>query len=149
MDDNNAPIYLWVGEKSSAPGANFLERNGLAASQGSLYTWAPSGGSIGTGEGTLGVPDSADLNKLALGTAAAGSWQRLGSGTEVAALSGSELKDLAFSKGALQLLRLEDVHVNPANGQQAVFATTGGSGADVFGNLITLDFAGAFDVVEE
>jgi hypothetical protein len=145
MDDNNAPIYLWVGEKSSAPGANFLERNGLAASQGSLYTWAPSGGSIGTGEGTLDVPDSADLNKLALGTAAAGSWQRLGSGTEVAALSGAQLKDLAFSKGALQLIRLEDVHVNPANGQQAVFATTGGSGADLFGNLITLDFAGAFD----
>lgn len=145
MDDNTAPIYLWAGEKSSAPGANFLERNGLAASQGSLYTWVPSGGSIGTREGTIGVADSANLNQLALGTAVAGSWQRLGSGTEVAALSGSQLKDLAFSKGALQLIRLEDVHVNPANGQQAVFATTGGSGADLFGNVITLDFAGAFD----
>jgi hypothetical protein len=145
MDDNTAPIYLWVGEKSSAPGATFLERNGLAPSQGRLYTWAPSGGSIGTSEGTAGVPDSADLNKLALGAAAGGTWQQLGTGTDVAALTGAQLKDLAFSKGALQLTRLEDVHVNPTNGQQAVFATTGGSGADLFGNLITLDFAGAFD----
>ncbi len=145
MDDNTAPIYLWVGEKSSAPGATFLERNGLASTKGSLYTWVPSGGSIGTAEGSPGVPDSADLNKLALGTAAGGTWQLLGTGSDVAALTGTQLKDLAFSKGALQLNRLEDVHVNPANGQQAVFATTGGSGADLFGNLLTLDFAGAFD----
>ncbi len=145
MDDNTAPIYLWVGEKSTASGASFLQRNGLASSQGNLYTWVPSVGSIGTAAGTAGVPDSADLSLVELGVGASGTWELLGSGTEVAALNGTQLKDLALGKGALQLTRLEDVHVNPANGQQAVFATTGGSGADVFGNLLTLDFAAAFD----
>ncbi|MFN5160775.1 MAG: choice-of-anchor I family protein [Cyanobacteriota bacterium] len=148
MDDNTAPIYLWVGEKSTATGASFLERNGLAAGQGNLYTWVPTGGSIGTTAGTAGVPDSADLNALALGTAAAGSWVLVGTGTQVALLNEAQLRTTAIGLGALQLSRLEDASINPTDGQQVVFATTGNgdfAGADTFGNLITLDLSGAFD----
>ena len=148
MDDNTAPIYLWVGEKSTSRRADFLERNGLAADQGNLYTWVPTGGSIGTGAGTAGVPDSADLNALGLGTAAAGRWALVGSGTQVAAMNEAQLRSAANSLGALQLSRLEDANINPDNGQQLVFATTGNGefgGADTFGNLITLDLSDAFN----
>jgi hypothetical protein len=148
MDDNTAPIYLWVGEKLDSKRADFLERNGLAADQGNLYTWVPTGGSIGIGAGTAGVPDSADLNALGLGTAAAGRWVLVGSGTQVAAMTELQLRTAANALGALQLSRLEDAHINPDNGQQLVFATTGNSefgAADTFGNLITLDLSDAFN----
>jgi hypothetical protein len=147
MDDNTAPIYLWVGEKLDSERADFLQRNGLAKEQGNLYTWVPSANSIGTSAGTAGVPDSADLNALALGTAAAGRWVLVGSGTQVAAMTEAQLRTAANNLGALQLSRLEDANVNPLNGQQVVFATTGNSafgGADTFGNLITLDLSAAF-----
>jgi hypothetical protein len=148
MDDNTAPIYLWVGQKSKAKGADFLERNGLAADQGNLYTWVPTGGSIGVGAGTAGVPDSADLTALGLGKAAAGRWVLVGTGTQVAGWNEATLRANANALGALQLSRLEDANINPNNGQQVVFATTGNSafgGADTFGNLITLDLTRAFD----
>lgn len=148
LDDNTAPMYLWVGEKSSAKGAGFLERNGLAADQGSLYTWVPTAASIGTGAGTMGLPDSADLNALELGKAAAGRWVMVGDGLEVAGWDEETLRVNANALGALQLSRLEDASINPGNGKQVVFATTGNSafgGADTFGNLITLDLARAFD----
>ena len=148
MDDNTAPIYLWVGEKSDSKRADFLERNGLAADQGNLYTWVPTGGSIGAGAGTAGVPDSADILALGLGTAAAGRWELVGSGTQVAAMTEAQLRTAATNLGALQLSRLEDANINPDNGQQLVFATTGNGefgGADTFGNLITLDLSDAFN----
>ena len=147
MDDNPAPLYLWVAEKG-APGASFLERNGLAASQGNVYTWVPTGSSIGTDAGTVGVPDSADLNALALGTPAAGTWVKVGSGTEVAGWNEATLRANANALGALQFSRLEDASINPSDGQQVVFATTGNiafGGADTFGNLITLELSGAFN----
>ena len=148
LDDNTAPIYLWVGKKSNAIGADFLQRNGLAKEQGNLYTWVPTANSIGTSAGTVGVPDSADLNALALGTAAAGRWALVGSGSQVAGWDQTTLRANANGLGALQLSRLEDANVNPLNGKQVVFATTGNSafgGADTFGNLITLDLSFAFN----
>lgn len=148
LDDNTAPLYLWVGQKSSARGAGFLERNGLAKESGNLYTWVPNLGSIGTSAGTEGVPDSADLNAIALGTSAAGRWVLVGSGSQVAGWDEATLRANANALGALQLSRLEDASINPSNGRQVVFATTGNSafsGADAFGNLITLDLGQAFD----
>jgi hypothetical protein len=148
LDDNTAPLYLWVGQKANSPGAGFLERNGLAKEQGSVYTWVPTDSSIGVDAGAEGVPDSADLTALALGSSAAGRWVLVGSGTEVAGWDEATLRSNANALGALQLSRLEDGNVNPLNGQQVVFATTGNSafnGADAFGNLITLDLSQAFD----
>ncbi|WP_198006477.1 choice-of-anchor I family protein [Cyanobium sp. PCC 7001] len=149
MDDNTAPLYLWVGTKSTDPAAGFLERNGLAASQGEVYTWVPTpGGLIGTDAGLAGVPDSADLNLLSLATPASGSWQLVGSGTDVAGWDESTLRGTANALGALQLSRLEDASINPEDGQEVVLATTGNAafgGADTFGNLISLDLSGAFN----
>ena len=149
MDDNTAPIYLWVGTKAAATDPDFLKRNGLAKEQGSLYTWVPSAtASIGMDLGTAGVPDSADLANFGLGKTASGSWVLVGSGTEVAGWNQATLLANANAKGALQLSRLEDVNINPLNGKQVVFATTGNSafgGTDTFGNLITLDLATAFN----
>ena len=57
----------------------------------------------------------------------------------MAACSQGALRTAATDLGALQLSRLEDGSVNPLNGQQAAFATTGNQafdGADIFGNLI-------------
>jgi secreted PhoX family phosphatase len=149
MDDNTAPIYLWVGTKAASTDPDFLKRNGLAKEQGNLYTWVPSAtSSIGKDLGTAGVPDSADLANFGLGKTAAGSWVLVGKGTEVADWNQATLLAKANEKGALQLSRLEDVNINPLNGQQVVFATTGNSafgGTDTFGNLITLDLATAFN----
>ena len=148
LDDNTAPIYLWVGQKIDSESAGFLQRNGLAKEQGNLYTWVPTANSVGTSAGTAGVPDSADLNALALGTAASGRWVLVGSGTQVAGWDQATLLANATALGALQLSRLEDANVNPLNGKQVVFATTGSTAfgsADAFGNLITLDFSGAFN----
>lgn len=148
LDDNTAPLYLWVGEKSGSRRADFLERNGLAANQGNLYTWTPTAASIDTSAGTPGVPDSADLSSLALGAPASGRWALVGTGTQVAGWDESTLRANANALGALQLSRLEDAHTNPLDGQQVVFATTGNTafgGADALGNLITLDLDNAFD----
>lgn len=147
MDDSTAPIYLYVGTKAASTDSDFLKRNGLAKEQGNLYTWVPTANSIGTGAGTAGVPDSADLSALALGTAAAGRWVLVGTGTQVAGWNQATLLSNATALGALQLSRLEDANINPLNGQQVVFATTGNTAfgnADAFGNLITLDLASAF-----
>ena len=94
------------------------------------------------------VPDSADLNALALGATAAGSWELVGTGAQVAEWDEATLRTNANALGALQLSRLEDASINPNDGQQVVFATTGNGdfgAADTFGNLITLDLSGAFD----
>lgn len=148
LDDNTAPIYLWVGQKASANAPGFLERNGLAKEQGSIYTWVPNTGSIGKDAGVVGVPDSADLNGLALNTAASGQWVLVGSGAEAAVWTEATLRGKANALGALQLSRLEDASINPRNGQQVVLATTGNTafgGADSLGNLISLDLSGAFN----
>ncbi|MCP9850415.1 choice-of-anchor I family protein [Cyanobium sp. Morenito 9A2] len=138
FDDSAAPLYLWVGNKTAG---GFLERNGLAAANGSLYAWKPT--SLPDANGSAGA-DTADLNAVALSTPVAGRWVKLGTGTDVSALSAVELRTLALGKGAQQFQRIEDGDVNPSNGQQVVFNTTGGSGADLYGNVQTIDFMGAF-----
>ncbi|MGB7566091.1 MAG: choice-of-anchor I family protein [Prochlorococcaceae cyanobacterium] len=144
-DDNTAGLLLWVGTKG---GNGFLAQNGLAAGSGSLYTWKPAAGGIGSAAGTAGIPDSADLAATAIGSSQAGSWVKVGNGSEVSSWSEDQLKAKVIEVGGLQLSRIEDIHTNPLNGRQAVVATTGNGdfgAADLYGNLLTLDFSGAFD----
>ncbi|MCP9801699.1 choice-of-anchor I family protein [Synechococcus sp. RedBA-s] len=144
-DDNTAGLLLWVGTKG---GNGFLAQNGMDTSSGSLYTWKPAAGGIGSAAGTSGIPDSADLAATAIGSSQAGSWVKVGNGSEVASWSEDQLKAKVIDVGGLQLSRIEDIHTNPLNGRQAVVATTGNSdfdAADRYGNLLTLDFSGAFD----
>ncbi|MFN9660845.1 MAG: alkaline phosphatase PhoX, partial [Cyanobacteriota bacterium] len=126
-------LYLWVGSKEAAS-ADLLRRNGIDASSGALYAWKAE---------TLST--QAGLNGLALNTAVAGHWERLGSGSEIAALpTAAALRSLAQSKGAMDFIRIEDGDVNPVTGQQVAFNTTGGSGADLYGNTNLIDLSNAF-----
>ncbi|MBD2424080.1 choice-of-anchor I family protein [Cyanobium sp. FACHB-13342] len=149
FDDAKAPLYMWVGTKSAAADASFLERNGLAASQGTLYTFVTTallenGVSIG--------PDSSDLFAFTqangINVAINGSWVDLASlDPNYASLGAPALRQLAVNAGALQLSRIEDGEVNPLNSQQAVFVSTGTADfnkGDLYGNVYTLDFSDAF-----
>jgi hypothetical protein len=150
FDDAKAPLYMWVGTKSSADDASFLERNGLAASQGSLYTFVTTE-LPEDGVSTAG-PDSSDLFAFTkvngINTAINGSWVDLASlDPNYASLGAPALRQLAVDAGALQLSRIEDGEVNPLNSQMAVFVSTGTkdfASGDLYGNVYTLDFSDAF-----
>ena len=149
FDDAKAPLYMWVATKSAAADASFLERNGLAASQGSLYTFVTTalhenGVSVGH--------DSSDLFAFTqangINTPINGSWVDLASlDPDYASLGAPALRQLAVGAGALQLSRIEDGEVNPLNSQLAVFVSTGTADfnkGDLYGNVYTLDFSDAF-----
>ncbi len=126
-------LYLWVGTKNPGSG-DLLRRNGIDASSGALYAWKAEA-----------INSQAGLNAMALNTAVGGHWERLGSGSEIAALpTATALRSLAQAKGAMAFVRIEDGDVNPTNGQQVAFNTTGGSGADLYGNTNLIDLRGAF-----
>jgi hypothetical protein len=88
-------------------------------------------------------PDSSDLLSFTqangLNTAINGSWLNLASlNSNYAQLGAPALRQLAVDAGALQLSRIEDGEVNPLNGQQAVFVSTGTSdfsNGDLYGNV--------------
>jgi len=145
FDDAKAPLYLWVGQKTAG---GYLERNGLAEANGSLYTFVPNA-LAETGVDATAGPDSDDLKALALGAPLAGSWVRIDKtvGTSYADLTDTQLRERAVALGALQLSRIEDGEVNPLNGQLAAFVSTGTkdfTNGDLYGNVYTLDFASAF-----
>ncbi|MEB3200702.1 MAG: alkaline phosphatase PhoX [Synechococcaceae cyanobacterium] len=149
FDDAKAPLYLWLGSKSTAPGASYLERNGMAANQGSLYAFVPTALAE---NGVSPGPDSSDLNAFTqlngLNVGISGSWVNLASlNPNYTQLGAPALRQLAVNAGALQLSRIEDGEVNPLNGKQAVFVSTGTtdfSNGDLYGNVYTLDFSSAF-----
>ncbi len=147
FDDAKAPLYLWVGTKTSG---GFLERNGLAEANGSLYTYVPTPRFGETGNNADPGPDSDDLKALALGAPLAGSWVKIekpAGKASYADLTDAELRTLATGLGALQLSRIEDGEVNPLNGQQVAFVSTGTkdfTNGDLYGNVYTLGFADAF-----
>jgi len=127
-------LYLWVGSKS-AGSSDLLERNGIAANSGSLYAWKADA-IANTPAGVAGV---------ALNTAISGGWVSLGTGSQIAALTtAADLRSLATGAGAMQFTRIEDGDVNPITGRQVAFTTTGGSGADLYGNTQILDLASSF-----
>jgi len=147
FDDARAPLRLWNGRKSEG---GFLERNGLAEANGALYTFVPTTLLGETGVDPTPGPDSDDLKALALGTPLAGTWVKIEKPegkASYADLSDAEFRTLAVGVGALQLSRIEDGDVNPLNGQQAAFVSTGTtdfSSGDLYGNVYTLSFADAF-----
>ena len=124
-DLERAPLYLYVGEKSAAPDASFLEKNGLA--NGRLFVWVAedAGLSVKTFKGH--------------GAAAKGKWVEIDNrrNPEQASEDGSTGFDKygyptqrtlwlrAKEKGAFEFTRPEDLHTNPAYGAQIVLADTG------------------------
>ncbi len=146
FDDAKAPLRLWVGQKTAG---GFLERNGLAEANGALYTFVPTA-LAETGVDDSAGPDSDDLKALALGSPLAGSWVKIEKPADKASyadLTDAEIRTLANDLGALQLSRIEDGEVNPLNGQQAAFVSTGTkdfTSGDLYGNVYTLSFTDAF-----
>ncbi|WP_321390014.1 alkaline phosphatase PhoX [Emcibacter sp.] len=144
-DTGGAPLYMYVGEKSTAADAGFLERNGLA--DGKLYAWKAENGDL----------DPAAFNgSNGNGLSRDGSWVEVtpynpamagqpGYDAEGYALA-STLQAEADSLGAFSFSRPEDVSTNPENGQELVFASTGRSslfdGADKWGTTykVSLEF---------
>jgi hypothetical protein len=148
--DQGSPLYLWMGAKE-AGSSDFLRRNGLAPDQGSLYVWKT--------DEVANTP--AGLDSVALGAPVAGYWVLVGSGSAVASGTGkfatadAQRTYALDTLGAMQFLRIEDGDVNPLDGSQAAFNTTGGTysaaggintaSGDYYGTTYTIDFSGAFN----
>ena len=142
-DDEAAPLFLYVGEKDTSGGANFLERNGLSG--GTLYVWVAT-------DGTVNSP--AEFNTAG---SEAGSWVEIDNSPMIAMASqdGSTgfdeygyptqrtLWSRAETLNAFQFSRPEDVAQNPFNGSEFVMASTGvdtfDGGVDTFGTMYTMD----------
>ncbi len=131
-----APLYLWVGKK--IPGGSFIERNGLA--QGQLQVWVAANGDR-TPRQWSGSNTVRDGRFVPLATRTTG-----GQPSTVTDAAGyfndPELRKRAERLGAFMFSRPEDLHTNPRNGSQVVFASTGHGGvfpADDWGNVYLVD----------
>lgn len=138
-----APLYLWVGKK--IPGGSFIERNGLA--QGQLHVWVAANGDRTPGQwsGSNTVRDGRFV-PLAIRTA---DGQRSTVTDAAGYFNDPELRQRAARLSAFMFSRPEDLHTNPRNGTQVVFASTGHGGefpADDWGNVYLVDVSFAPDV---
>ncbi|RFC44438.1 MAG: Endonuclease I [Verrucomicrobia bacterium] len=135
------PQYLYVGQKSTAVGANFVERNGLKGGQ--LYVWKTTNGNTtpqqfnGTGAsrtGTWVAINARDASK-------AGTTGHDAQGYKNDTTLGQE----ASAAGAFLFSRLEDVSTSPTDGSIVAFTSTGRGSVyplDNWGdtNIIDIDF---------
>jgi len=136
LEFGRAPLYLWLGRK--IPGGNFIERNGLA--RGQLHVWVAGNGDrtpqqwFGSGTERVGrfvpLPTGTGNGKPGKETDSAGYF------------NDPELRQRAEALKAFMFSRPEDLHTNPRNGTQAVFASTGQGNrfpADDWGNVYLID----------
>lgn len=144
-DDLEAcPLYLYVGQKSSAGGATFLERNGLSGGQ--LYAWKSDNGNTtpqqfnGTGQSRTGTWVA--VNARNAGAAGTTGHDALGYKND------SRLRSDAFALGCFSFSRPEDLSASPNDGSLIAFTSTGRGSVyplDNWGDtyLIDIDFTGA------
>jgi hypothetical protein len=140
-DEAAAPLYLYIGEKNAAGDGSFLDRNGLKVGQ--VYAWvadngdttpqqfnASNGGGL-TRAGSFVAVDVQDITMANMpGYDSAGY------------LDDPTLRNAAYALGAFKFSRPEDLHTNPANGSQLVFASTGRGSvfpADNWGDVYIVD----------
>ena len=137
-DTAESPLYLYVGQKGGAGDNDFLDNNGLKSGQ--LYVWGSDTGELDprvfSGTGTI-----------------TGSWLALEARNVISAgtpgydalgyKDNATLQAEADGLGAFSFSRPEDVSTNPADGTQAVLASTGRSsifdGADSLGTVYLVD----------
>ncbi len=141
-DSQSTPLWLYVGLKSTAPGANFIERNGLKGGQ--LYAWKADNGNLtpqqfnGTGALRSGtwVPVTARI------PASAGT-----TGFDAQGYRNDTLMQAAAdAAGCFSFSRPEDLSTSPTDGTMVAFASTGRGNlypADNWGDtyIVDLDFA--------
>lgn len=132
-DREAAPLLLYVGEKDGRAGASLLERNGLT--NGKLYVWVPESG-VDSPEDEDNAPDPTGFNGT--GNSQAGRWVALdyyrpdlasadgSTGYDAQGFATQTQQDALFlAAGGFQFSRPEDLATNPADGTQAVLASTG------------------------
>jgi hypothetical protein len=135
LEFGRAPLYLYIGRKQ---GDDFLGRNGLR--DGQLHVWVATGGDQspadwrGTGTARAGrfVPLAARLDSRA----GDDGYDAMGYRDD------TTLREAAWELGAFAFSRPEDLHVNPADGLQAIFASTGQGRSvptDDWGTLYRID----------
>ncbi|GMR06705.1 MAG: hypothetical protein BMS9Abin25_1325 [Gammaproteobacteria bacterium] len=122
-DSAPAPLYLYIGKKSSESekSRNFLSNNGLSGGQ--LYCWKSEAGhtspetfnKTGNTSGGNFIP----LDNRSPQQAGKDGYDRQGYPDS------DTLSQSAFNKGCFQFSRLEDLHNDPVNPGRAVFADTG------------------------
>ncbi len=141
-DRQGAPLLLYVGEKNAVGDGSFLDRNGLA--QGKLYVWTADSGETtpeefnGTFEGRSGKFVEIDYYRPDLASADGSTgYDAQGFATQ------AQQDTLAFEvAGGFMFSRPEDVATNPADGTQAVLASTGRDSlfpADSWGTTYKID----------
>lgn len=117
--------FCSAGFFSGGSGASFLDRNGRGTN-GTLCPFVPDSQ---PDTNSKGRPDAEDLSDFTNAngrfTDIHGRWVALGTGSTIADWDMDTLRAEAHHAGGLSLVRLEDVHTDPTNGQQVVFATTG------------------------
>ena len=140
-DAPGTPLYLYVGQKNTASGANFVERNGLKGGQ--LYAWKADNGNL--------TPQQFNVT----GSVRAGSWVAVNA--KNAALAGTAghdlagyrndtiLHDAADALGGFSFSRPEDLSTSPTDGSVVAFTSTGRGSlyqADNWGDtyIVDLDF---------
>ncbi len=137
-DFEGAPLYLYIGRKNALGDGSFLDRNGLA--DGRLFVWKAKGGDRDpeafNGTGSVREGKFIPINGRDQGMKGQPGYDSEGYLDDVT------LRSLADSKGAFSFSRPEDVHTNPADGTQAVLASTGRGGlfpSDNWGTLYLID----------
>lgn len=136
-DSESAPLYLWIGKKTKKD-KSFLGRNGLK--EGTLYVWKSDSGDLspedfhGTGQKRTGT--FVGINQIDVTKAGQPGYDENGY------LDDTTLRSAADALSAFSFSRPEDLHTNPANGTQAVFASTGRGKlfpSDDWGTLYLID----------
>ncbi len=139
-DAQSTPLYLYLGTKDAAPGANFLQRNGL--SNGQLYVWKADNGNLSPQQfnGTGAVRAGTWIPLDARAAAASASTDPAGYKKD------SVLHSEADALGAFSFSRPEDLSTSPTDGSMVAFASTGRGSLyplDNWGDtyIVDLDFA--------
>ncbi|MBK8038804.1 MAG: Ig-like domain-containing protein [Verrucomicrobiaceae bacterium] len=138
------PLYLYVGEKSTAPGANFVERNGLKGGQ--LYVWKTTNGNTtpqqfnGTNATRTGTWVAVNARNIANAGTAGHDAQGYKNDTTL----GTE----ASSLGCFLFSRPEDLSTSPTDGSIVAFTSTGRGSVyplDNWGDtyILDIDFNGS------
>ena len=138
-DRGGAPLLLYVGTKQA--GGDFVERNGLA--NGTLHAWVADSGETTpeqwNGTGTARTGRFVAIAHYEASKAGA-------DGYDAAGFADMDTQDaMVAAIGGFQFSRPEDVSTNPADGTQAVMASTGRSSlfpSDSWGTtyLVDVDF---------
>lgn len=120
-DREAAPLYLYIGKKNGVGDKSFLDRNGLK--QGSLYCWKTYNGDVNPN--SFNGLDQQRIGYFTPLIVQDSSLARYPGYDSNGYLNASNLRSQAREKGCFTFSRPEDLHENPKNPNQIVFASTG------------------------